>query len=111
MGERAFHAEHIIPRKKAPHLILDPGNLVWACLRCNSTKGEYVTAIDPDSQKEVPLFHPKQQQWSSHFRGTSDGKIHGRDAVGRGTTDRLEFNAEVSVIRHRSLGYENGWWP
>jgi hypothetical protein len=111
MGRRAFHVDHIIPRTKAPHLILDPENLVWACLRCNGTKGEYDMAIDPVSQKVVPLFHPKRQKWFSRFRGTSDGKIHRRDAVGRGTTDRLEFNAEVSVIRHRSLGYENEWWP
>ncbi len=85
--------------------------LLKGLARCNGTKDTHVTAIDPETGKEVWLFHPKQQLWFSHFRPTSDGKIRGKDAVGRGTTERLEFNVEVSVIRHRSLGYENGWWP
>jgi hypothetical protein len=114
LGNTAFNAEHIIPAVRcAKHGIdlLDCKNLAWACLRCNSRKSNAVNAVDPESGKRVPLFHPRKRRWFGHFRAFADGKIQGVTRIGRGTSLRLQFNFEISVVRHRSRGFDEGWWP
>ena len=53
----------------------------------------FVAGFDRITQTIVPLFNPRQQQWSQHFIWTSDGKeILGTTPSGRATCDRLDLN-------------------
>src|SRR6266446_5755115 len=60
----AFHIEHIIPRQHGGSD--DAENLCLACPECNSAKGTNLTGLLEG--KIVPLFHPRRQVWSRHFR-------------------------------------------
>jgi hypothetical protein len=40
-----------------------------------------------------PLFHPRRQRWSRHFRWSADGlHLEGLTRVGRATVERLALN-------------------
>ena len=51
-----FHMEHVIPQCKGGSSDLE--NLVLACPGCNLHKASRLTATDPETGKEVQLFHP-----------------------------------------------------
>jgi hypothetical protein len=73
----------------------DPDNLALACRRCNEKRYNFTTGIDPDTKAEVPLFNPRQQQWSEHFFWSGDAlRIIGKTPTGRATCDRLDLNDE-----------------
>ncbi|HLO84032.1 MAG TPA: HNH endonuclease [Nostocaceae cyanobacterium] len=40
-----------------PEFLLD--NLALACFHCNRQKSDKITAIDPESGLEFPLFNPR----------------------------------------------------
>jgi hypothetical protein len=42
-------------------------NLWLACRLCNSYKGVQTQGQDPESDRNVKLFNPRLQQWTSHF--------------------------------------------
>ena len=60
-----FSVEHILPRSRGG--ITDPTNLALACQGCNNHKYIHVSAVDPVSGAEAPLYHPRQDIWSQHF--------------------------------------------
>src|SRR5438045_9223173 len=43
-------------------------NLAVACLWCNAYKGPNIAGIDPVSKQIAPLYHPRKQAWTDHFR-------------------------------------------
>jgi hypothetical protein len=44
---------------------------------------------------EVPLFNPRQQQWSDHFIWSADAlRIIGKTSTGQATCNRLDLNDE-----------------
>lgn len=103
-----FTVDHVIPQ------ILggtdDEENLALACFHCNRHKSNRVTAVDPQTGEEVPLFNPRSQEWSAHFTWSADG-LHmiGLTPTGRATNDCLQMNrervisiraADVQVNRH-----------
>src|SRR5688572_28079606 len=57
--------EHIVPR--CAEGSDDEENLCLSCSRCNLRKAARVRAIDPVTRKGLPLFHPRDQRWSTHF--------------------------------------------
>ena len=61
-----FHVEHINPRSRGGSSEL--GNLAWCCPGCNLSKSDRVEVIDPESGAAVPLFHPRRDEWTAHFR-------------------------------------------
>jgi HNH endonuclease len=84
-----FHVEHIIPSSaNDPD---DLSNLAWACPGCNLKKSNRLSATDPDTEKEVPLFHPHTQRWQDHFAWVGHCII-GRTAVGRATVAAFDLN-------------------
>lgn len=85
-----YHIEHIRARQRGG--TDDAENLALACHHCNFLKGPNLTSIDPDGQTIVPLFHPRIDEWSEHFK-MADGIIHGLTAKGRTTGFLLELNA------------------
>lgn len=63
-----FHVEHVVPQSRGGHSQLD--NLVWACPSCNLHKANCIEATDPDTGNQVPLFHPRSDNWRGIFVGT-----------------------------------------
>lgn len=88
-----FAIEHIIPLIKNGTDDLD--NLAFSCSGCNGHKYDRTDAYDPVSGELVPLYHPRQQLWSSHFVWSADfTEIIGTSPVGRATIDRLCLNRQ-----------------
>lgn len=82
--------EHIIPRKHGGSDDLD--NLALACAECNLHKGSNLTGIDPETNQIEPLYHPRREPWSAHFRW--DGVcIVGLTPTGRTTVRVLDLNS------------------
>ena len=64
-SEFGFEVDHILAEKHGGQTSLD--NLCLACFYCNSYKGPNISGIDPDSGQIVPLFNPREQNWSRNF--------------------------------------------
>ncbi len=95
----------------------DPENLAYACRRCNERRYNFIASFDPETQAIVPLFNPRQQQWTEHFTWTADGRtIIGTTPVGRATCNRLDLNderysEEDSIRSTRGFWVRAGWHP
>ena len=87
-----FPIDHIVPRSRGGGTVI--GNLAVSCPRCNAHKFDAVSATDPVTGEIVPLFHPRQQMWTQHFRwsSTAEHQIEGTTPCGRATVDRLMMN-------------------
>jgi 5-methylcytosine-specific restriction endonuclease McrA len=98
-----FTLDHIIPVKAGGGNALN--NLALACFHCNRRKSAYETAVDPQTDKEVPLFNPRKQEWGDHFIWSKDRLfVVGRTATGRATVALLELNRpRVLPIREDDL--------
>jgi hypothetical protein len=91
IGETFFEVEHILPRALGGST--HPANLAFACRRCNLLKSDKMTALDPRTERLAPLFNPRRDRWSDHFRRSQDQiRIFGRTARGRATVELLQFN-------------------
>jgi hypothetical protein len=104
-----MHIEHIVPLSRGGKS--DETNLWLACAWCNSYKGDKTHALDPVTEEEVPLFNPRTQPWSEHFRWSEDGvRIIGLTPTGRATVLALRLNNEfiLPARRHWVLA---GWHP
>lgn len=104
-----MHIEHLIPLSSGGSSEED--NLWLACAWCNSFKGAQTTAVDPVENVTVPLFNPRTQAWSDHFRWSPDGlTIEGITAIGRATVAALRLNNEF-LVPARRYWIEAGWHP
>lgn len=101
--------EHICPRARGGQTIRE--NLWLSCWNCNTRKGSRTHARDPDTGRVVPLFNPRTEPWSRHFRWFRGGlEIRGRTSTGRATVDALDLNNEL-VVAVRALWIEMGEFP
>jgi 5-methylcytosine-specific restriction endonuclease McrA len=101
--------EHIIPKSKGGSDEED--NLWLACHACNLYKGVQTEGYDPVSGEMVPLFNPRRQSWSSHFKWENEGEIiTGRTATGRATVLALRLNNLLRVTVRRNW-IKAGWTP
>jgi hypothetical protein len=104
-----MEVDHIIPQ--AAGGTDDLGNLCLTCVGCNGFKLAFQTGTDPDTGEEMPLFHPRNQQWDEHFDWSADGvHILGLTPIGRVTIVRLRMNRE-RLAEARRLWVEAGWHP
>ena len=90
------HIEHVIPRQHGGSN--DPANLALACHRCNLSKGPNLTGIDPITGEIVPLFDPRRNGWSDHFRFRGP-VIEGLTPIGRATIKVLSMNDTRRIER------------
>lgn len=98
---QSFACEHIVP--VSVDGATDVSNLALACGGCNGHKYTKVSANDPVSQAETPLFHPRQQLWEEHFAGSADVlKVVGVTPTGRATVTALTLN-RPGVMNLRKL--------
>jgi 5-methylcytosine-specific restriction endonuclease McrA len=82
--------DHLIAQKHGGKSVL--ANLALACFDCNRFKGSDIASIDDVTGEIVPLFNPRTQRWSEHFRLEENGRIVPLTAVGRVTEPLLRFN-------------------
>lgn len=92
--EATFHVDHILPVVSGGVTSIE--NLALACVSCSLRKGARRSAHDPASGREVPLFHPRLQEWSKHFVWKGD-RVRGTTPTGRVTLDLLKMNRALAV--------------
>src|ERR1022692_3767622 len=85
----AHHIEHIVARQHGGSDDID--NLALACHRCNLSMGPYLTGVDTESGRIVPLFHPRRDRWAEHFAWRGP-RIEGLTDTGRTTVLVLGMN-------------------
>lgn len=96
-----FEVEHIVPRSVGGKSVLK--NLCLACPSCNRFKSNRSVAVDPESEQEVPLFHPQRERWADHFAWAENSTvIKGLTAIGRATVVALRMNRE-QITRVRRM--------
>lgn len=93
-----FHVEHIIPRQHGG--TDDSNNLCLACRDCNAFKGTNLTGIFKG--RIVPLFHPRRQVWSRHFRWHG-GILIGKSITAKVTIKVLNINEPSRVLVRKNL--------
>ena len=82
----------------------DLANLALACDACNTLKWMHIQWIDPKTGLETPLFNPRIQKWSAHFRWSEDWLlVHGTSPEGRATVDLLQLNRTGLINSRRAL--------
>jgi len=97
-----FELEHITPESKSGERTLH--NLALACSGCNGYKYDFTEAFDAASGLTVPLYNPRLDKWSGHFRWNEDFTlILGITPTGRATVQRLKINREGVVNLRRVL--------
>jgi hypothetical protein len=98
VGQAAtFHLDHIVPSAAGGPSTID--NLAYACVHCSLRKGARQLVLDPATDVSVPLFHPRQHVWNTHYRW-SDERLVGLTPIGRGTIEALNLNShEHQIIR------------
>src|SRR5215213_4153912 len=89
-----FPVDHIIARQHGGQT--EPANLALACPRCNAHKGPNLATIEWPASELIRLYHPRQDQWNSHFRWEG-AAIVGNTQVGRATARLLDMNSERRV--------------
>lgn len=94
-----FHVEHILPLKHGGLDTLE--NLALACQHCNLHKGPNLSGIDPACGVMVRLFHPRTDDWSTHFAQVG-AEIIGRTEIGRTTVVVLKMNAPSRLELRRN---------
>lgn len=92
------HEDSVFFPHEADHVIAEQhggaaglANLALACFHCNRFKGPNIASVDPVTKQIVPLFHPRQDRWTDHFR-LDDSRIIPVTAVARATVFLLRVN-------------------
>lgn len=106
-AELPFEIDHVIAKKHRGQSTAD--NLALACFYCNSYKGPNVAGIDPETDENTPLFHPRRDAWDDHFAWNGP-VLEGLTAIGRTTIDVLRINHSDAVDVRASL-IEEGVFP
>jgi hypothetical protein len=74
-------------------------------------KGSNVSVISPDSNTEVRLFNPRNEQWHQHFLADPDsGIVNGITDIGKATVEKLMMNS-ASQLAARKLWIRLGLFP
>ena len=101
--------DHIIPEAQGGQT--DFTNLCFSCRCCNEFKGPTTRLQDPLTGETVPLFHPRQHQWTDHFAWEAVGsRLIALTAIARATIIALNINNEV-IVAARRRWVSVGWHP
>jgi hypothetical protein len=87
-----FHIDHVISLAEGGQTTED--NLALACVSCSLRKAARLTAIDPETGKEVAIYNPRQQTWSEHFQWEGVHLI-GITSIGWATVSALKMNRPI----------------
>jgi HNH endonuclease len=100
--------DHIIAEQHSGKTELD--NLAYACYLCNRFKGPNIATRDPQTGLLTPLFHPRTDHWSAHFR-LNGPVIEPLTPAGRGTATLLRFNQERRIALRAELLLQGVYSP
>jgi hypothetical protein len=89
LAASSHQVDHVIAEKHGGQTVLE--NLALSCTVCNRRKGSDIGSVAPETGNLVPLFNPRTQSWSDHFR-LDDTCIVGVTEVGRTTVAFLQLN-------------------
>lgn len=104
-----FTIDHIIPVSLGG--TSDSDNLAYACFLCNRLKSNKISAFDDLSEKWIPLFHPRKDNWNEHFAWNEDTTlIIGITVIGRSSVKELRLNRE-KLIEYRKCIIPFGTHP
>ena len=103
----SFEMEHILSEKHGGLSELD--NLALACPFCNRAKGSDVGSFDRTTDRFVPFFNPRSQDWFEHFT-LSGPEIVPLTAEGRVTAAILQLNQPDRLSERRHL-IATGYYP
>lgn len=93
--------EHIYPRDLGG--LTEAINLALSCQGCNGYKYVKISALDPVTKRDAPLYHPRRDEWHEYFAWSPDGlRMTGLTPTGRATVAALKLNRE-GVINLRYL--------
>jgi 5-methylcytosine-specific restriction endonuclease McrA len=101
--------DHLTPKSLGGSTTED--NLWLACSNCNDSKNKRVTAKDPLTGEDIPIFNPRTQIWNEHFEWNETyDVIIGKTAIGRTTVKALNLNLP-EMVSARKIWVEAGWHP
>jgi hypothetical protein len=104
-----FQVDHIVPKSVGGPTTLT--NLCLACPVCNNAKRSAVSAPDPLSRQQVPLYDPRRQRWDRHFQWSIDSTtLMGLTPSGRATVVALRMN-RPRMVRIRRYWTKLGLHP
>ena len=90
--EASFHIDHVLPVAAGGRTV--ENNLALACVSCSLRKAVRQTAVDPQTGQDEPIYNPRRQNWSDHFRW--DGvQLVGTTATARATISALRLNRPI----------------
>jgi hypothetical protein len=102
----AFQFDHIIAVQHAGETVQE--NLALACYTCNHHKGPNIAGFDQVTRQIIPLFNPRQDQWTEHFAWQGP-ELVGLTACGRVTVHVLAINLDYRVALRRALIHEGAF--
>lgn len=104
MHPAPFQIDHIIAKQHGGSSSLD--NLAIACMHCNRYKGPNVAGIDSETGELTRLFHPRVDDWNSHFL-RNGAEISPLSPIGRVTVSVLFMNDPEVISLRSTLAAEN----
>jgi hypothetical protein len=103
-----FQVDHIIAEQHRGKTQLNNSSL--ACPRCNRRKGPNLSGIDIQTRQLTPLYHPRRDRWSDHFRWRGP-RLIGLTPIGRVTIQVLNINHPDDIKLRRMLIAEGVFPP
>jgi hypothetical protein len=102
--EAAFHVDHIHPVNNCGPTTF--ANLALACVGCSLRKGARRSGVDPKTGRNSPLFHPRRDLWTEHFRWNG-ARLLGLTPTGRATIAMLDLNRPLALaIREEEMHWQ-----
>ena len=86
--------DHVIAEKHGGLTVEE--NLALSCAICNKYKGSDIASIDDETEAIVPLFNPRKDVWSEHFKIES-GVFTGLTPNARATIRLLQINNSARI--------------
>jgi hypothetical protein len=102
-----FEVDHIVAESHDGKT--ESENICLCCFACNRYKGPNIAGVDPETGRIVPLYHPRRQRWSRHFRWEG-AVLVGTTPSGRATVRVLKINLDHRVGFRQEL-IEEGVFP
>ncbi len=96
----SHEVDHIIAEKH--HGETNLSNLCLSCFDCNRNKGSDIASIDLETNALTPLYNPRLDTWSEHFR-LNGALIEPLTAVGRVTISLLRLNSGEQLQKRTEL--------
>ena len=76
--------------------------MALSCALCNKHKGSDLTSVDPETGDIIPLYHPRRDIWSEHFK-LDQSRITALTPKGRVTIQLLQLNRPERVEERARL--------